>query len=103
MTFDIKPDSMKCTRCKRAGEGENWVVFLELCPVGTILSSSDGRKCDPIAIQYGYHQKCLPPNIYHKLAGSLPADHATPMVSLIKRQHIKGAAWNRLVSGAGRY
>lgn len=63
----------RCHRCKKVGADT---------PVATFRQPNPGYTLMNYAV---YHHRCLPPALFHELAGSRPASHKSPFsVSLGK-------------------
>lgn len=77
---------MNCRRCRK-------VISEDAVQVTRPLPPPDGRTYyldgDCIASACVYHRKCLPPDLFHKFAGSLPAGQS-PADTSLREEHVIG-------------
>lgn len=78
---------MNCRRCRN-------VVTEDGVRVRHHVPPPDGRSYyldgDTLATEAIYHRRCLPPNVFHKFAGSLPVGHSPADTSLGNEHAIGG-------------
>lgn len=76
LSFPLNLDSMKCARCRKDIDSESY-LYTKRRPTPFILT--DGAEVMRLS---RYHKKCLPPVLFHRFAGSLPASQPASAESL---------------------
>lgn len=77
---------MNCRRCKREVVTDGVQVDRHIPPPDGRTYYLDGDTLGTSAI---YHLRCLPPNLFHKFAGSLPVGQS-PAGASLRNEHVAG-------------